>query len=712
MRIIDKYGNDLERHDGIWQSCLYDHWSVQFTEEEKPEQVWLVRKGAKLHLVTEDDGVTWSLQTKGVKPSVGTLELFGKRGIDIWHERIKVEPSALGPEEFNAMARQVAELALDLASMSHAPQVVSTGPKGDRAIGTSVSQQWRYNSSEFEYVRSICKSLLDHWHLITSNPATVIQRKVTLVPIERSTAPVALISRLTNPIRRRISGLGSVQSFNTVENRWLFYLLKEYLPERIQSVHRLASIVPLTYSDLQRKQYEDRSNKSTRELDILMHSIERCVSSSFLEAVDKVHRFPDPTRKLVDRQGYGEVYSSVFKGVYKLAQIEKLERLGSIYRTVCDAGIREMSNLYELWCLFAIYNAFRTRLQMEPKGIGPHDELEIVGDRLEIPKSAKRIYELIKQLPDKSVLKIKLGYEQHLRTKDGSYVSPDLLISIKAPEIGLVRDKTLFILDSKYHEYDELGGVLRRSSSSTGYCLRDDIEKVALKKYTNRPVESVAGSFILHPCDPMRYEWLGEKPYHQWIGVEPEDVPDSNILQFPGHRIGALSLRPDSINEKNKRFEKAISRLMTVILHYHVGLTNLCLHCGHVLTSTSEFGQNTCYDPLDRETTKLKPIDGEFQPLKLTSTFRARCSSCNNEWSVSFCNKRTDQHDNRPSFINRIIRPGYIQDSQWYGIHVVNNETHGATCPRCNQAFDGQSRYSSPPSNTPNEIQYDPFLED
>lgn len=603
--------------------------------------------------------------------SHGFVKILWREGGVIWEETLEVVAGALGADALQSMVQDLGEMALNLAGLTVASTLVGAGKDKGPSLA-AVTSLSRTTEPLLDALRALVDATEHEWPTLERHPCRDLVRRPGPVRLDRSASAKHLLLRQRRPELRSGLGLRLEETLDTLENQWVKQLVATTLPRMIGAVRARAEAgTVLTWTDERRRAAQERCATAVEKCDGLLRRVARLAGTPFLQEVSSPHRALRPTKRLLTRPGYAGLYR-VARRVGGGDVVRRLERLTLLRERLAVGGVRKLSNAYELWCLFRLYGELRQKLGFEPVGPQPQDEIQLDDGRLSI--RGRQTYGLRRRFADGEI-KLTLYYDVE-RTTDEGPVRPDFFLKIEAPPRRLGRREFFVVLDAKYHEYRYLGG--RRGDPERLYTLRNDVEKVALAKYANRL--GVGASFILHPCGD--FAWLGERPYGDFLSPGGEaEATGEDWLDHPGHRLGALPLRPGAWRDKD------MAALLVIVFHYHMGLTGLCLNCGRELCGREEYLANTPWgSPVAvRETDRYDRTP--WDPTDPETRFRAVCRECGNSWRVSFCRAgtpigKTRLHERHPGRSNRIVRPG-PRDGSWVRIHHPAGRS--VSCPRCGE---------------------------
>jgi len=588
----------------------------------------------------------------------GTYEIDWISSTSSGRLRVEAVPTMLRTPLFETLRKEVSELAVDLQSMCCGRSWVRIGQPLEGPPGARVRHEpGKADRSFVEWVDAFALA----WRTIEESPCADLRQGATWVRSERARTVRAMRQVALQPERRFVAEVGRLTTFDTVEARWLALSLDAKIAQANTEISLLET-ESLLDDDKARRAANARVERDRSDAQAARDRLSGIRKSALFAGVQSSRALPVPTKRLMMRAGYAEAYRLIHDSNSTAKSVQELLRLAAIREVEAAGGVRKSSEIYEIWCFLKLYHDLRSQLGFEAVGAEPQHRLRLRHGLLELGAEEYRLRRTFAG----GHIGIRLSYNvQHASGK-----RPDILMKVRAPKRALGGGSLTVVLDSKYHDFSALG---RRSAvpGSRTFCFREDVEMVALEKYTHRLGADV--SFILHPCE--NFEWRGERPYSEFIGDPAADLPKDERLTHPGHRIGALLFRPGHPEDT--------ARLFTIVFLYHLGLTSLCVGCGSELTRANQFYKNVKRQ--DRLFEEERFEDSyPWDPVDPTTRFIAKCD-CGRWWRVTFCRNGCGHHDRMPESRNRLIHHGQRRDPSqkgFIGIHEYPAPGR-ARCPRC-----------------------------
>lgn len=205
--------------------------------------------------------------------------------------------------------------------------------------------------------------------------------------------------------------------------------------------------------------------------------------------------------------------------------------------------------------------------------------------------------------------------------------------------------------------------------------------------------ETADVSILLHP-NSDEFSWYGDRPFVDFLSdffgkTKIQDIKKTIDEEFGdhfsaryveqpvSHRFGAYSLRPE-------QQQNDIKRVFSMIFHYHMGLTSLCLNCGRELHLAHEFVSGDWNEFSPSSCPTMQSVDAQFNPKNPSTNFWAICHDCKDRWYVGFC-ATGERHGNSyaatPHMHNRLIK---AHDDEGDELVIHARGSHGDVhCPSC-----------------------------
>lgn len=674
----------------------------------------------------------WTLPyDDNVKVATGLITIAFDRTDGTRFERdLYIAPSVLTAEELQEMAIHISRLIFNHKSFTLSNMNVPTARNQKSVDGKSNIDNFLENILNF--LNILDKKLKQ----IAQQPAFSMRSEKQIIPINKSKKPKDMIQRKLNPYKKLTLSYAKTYDDLSLENQWLGYIVFEFLDKNIQNLidQLQEDFIKTDFNNDNKKQID----KNQKNIDDIKKRFEDIKSISFLSKFNlKLKKEPVITTRLTTRNGYAEIFNA-YQKIFSSHFIKAFNFHQSVVESYSQGYVDNLSNIYEYWTLFIIYDNL-LKLGFQPKDNDLDDCIQLKDNQLELPSETK--VTLVKELSKNKKVEIDLYYEPKLyRTKKAmlekstnywDYLTPDVYMVVKLFENGKVSKPIMnFIMDAKYKNYKTTNNgkdinYLESVKKKYGLSFFDDLLGVAMLKYHQKleefwivdeqqKHEQVKMSFILHPNSLDDFCWLGERSIilhcseSEFMHIKPmllreyiEDYkyydsrerkttypfkdPDGSIDNKIGHTVGSATLRPASLGID-------IRRLFTLIFHYHFGLTNVCLHCGHELHNKNEFlvypkakiDKNKSAQ-LTRQLKEIEDgfisqqseydtqgiyIDRKWSDDKPTTNFQAKCSKCQTQWIIFEC---TNKHHMLKVVSEKNLDIHFVKDNQ-------------VRCPKCGKA--------------------------
>ncbi|MFW2178219.1 MULTISPECIES: hypothetical protein [unclassified Moraxella] len=718
-----------------WQFVAYQFLNIHIEDIEMEGKPYCLRNSQEITLTNIDkygnQTKYWQLPyNEHIKPTVGEVYIGYKKkdGSNI-KEKIIILPSVLKIDEFEQMAKQIANIVFNCHSFTYADfsQQVQQGSSltdGERIGANTDTKQGSKFEQLLEKLPQFLEILEGNLQTIERNPALAMRAVKKEGDISKSNKPKDLLMRKLQPNKKRTLTYDKVYDEFSPENKWLGYLVYETLPRLVNNF--LNGYVNQKKDSELEQQDKDKINVLLEDVERIQSKIKTIQSNSFAKKFDlKIKAPPSITTKLMKSKGY----SAILQAYYKIFDENFLKAFQQYQETITaysSGYVDNLSNIYEHWCLVILYENL---LKLGFKPLSDSDRLEnnitLADDNLIIPsQSVFRLskpfaqYDNFVPISEKNIT-ITLYYEPSIPKKqnNGHSYKPDIKIDIVAPKRCYGLESFSLILDAKFKEYTRryrsdynslVVSCLNKSDGEKFKVVRDkmimlsDIIGASMFKYhadVNSPPDM---SVILHPNVGDEFNWRGEFSLEEFLrdnnhltndsilmlkrlvrealGLDTERYIVNRVL----HKFGSLTLRPNSL-------AKDIRRLFTIIFHYHMGLTSLCLHCGRELYEEMEFLVNCDERHVASDVGKSmhqKQLENGYswKNTDPSTRFHAKCQDCNTQWRVSFCanNGSEVRHTHTPSNNNRIVKVGVNDSNDNIGYMPIHDRLNDITfCPSC-----------------------------
>lgn len=251
---------------------------------------------------------------------------------------------------------------------------------------------------------------------------------------------------------------------------------------------------------------------------------------------------------------------------YRNAQINYREILNSlgidieifgVYEQITHYGVREMPQVYELWCLVSIISILENSFGLK------HDKNDFNNLLKTISPDSKKIEK-----------HIKIDFTGNLHGRKVTLHYQKLLNGGKRPDFELEvshgKRNIRILLDAKFKNYQYKKGAL------------EELENLN-EKYLQKEINAV---FVLHPCKDLIKD--GQPVKMTNYGGDKIYFPNSEEPTYPLHRFGYAMIKPNQTNNLKKIIGMAFEYLLD---EFHNAKRDkeidpspefdmLCLNCG------------------------------------------------------------------------------------------------------------------------------------
>lgn len=584
-------------------------------------------------------------------------------------QSLHVMPANLTEQELEGMMQEIGLMAL--SSFSCAFDDVAA-PIGESIGIPDAGMKWFPGRGLYVTATSLLhlgKVVARSWQRINRAPIRnlTVSRQQGRLPTSRL-SPRLLADIAANPSRRRATFPALSDTIDCSENRFLVYVIERYLGDfaigiarslRLldlsavnvldSEIYQRREIVKQKVAEIRRNQAlleSDRENLKKRcleaalQLEALANQSQRWIRSSHLQAVEGSSSLPEATLRLRHTPGYADVYTAFSQ--LASGQILDLDRVARLFHAIVSGQTRPTWELYEIWCVVKLYDAFLTRIRgmKVVPGTGLFENLQISSGALTLPKNRRFAMEATGH----TQFTLSIWHEPYLTSKDErkAYVTPDILVKIEIASEGKHALPHYFVFDAKYR------GYANREND-----FRDDVIKVARDKYLRNAVGMLGGekfeltsSFILQSEVDSKFDYWGEVPFsHAHRRILPTSSDQSLPTEYVGHRYGSIQFRP-AISQFST--ERQVRRILELMFPYHMGgsFQSMCFRCGK----------------------NAKRVDNSTSNTQGTVYF---CDTCGSLWVVNHCQGASH---------HQILKLG--DDS----FHARNTKASGGwlfICPEC-----------------------------
>lgn len=709
MVYIKIEGKEEKYQPEEWYFTAYQLLEIYIDEDKIQGAPFVIANGQPTELSKKAN--YWELPS-GKAVAAGIIEIvFKLKDGEECKYKLHISPSILTIDELQDMAKTISTMMLNHISFTLANVNIPKARKPNYNINTpsireNDKKDWNYFNFLIDKLPQFLEIIRNNLKEIEQKPALSMHLDKKEIPIIRSRNPKDLIKRKQQPFKRMALSYAKVYDDFSIENQWLGYIVFDFLEHMISTLE---------------KECENKKEQ-VREIHNQLKSIQ---SIKFLKKFNLNFRYePNYTTRLSRKHGYSEIFEE-YQKLFNHNIVEVIDfsrKIDSSYSR--KDYVNNLSKIYEYWVLFVLYDYFTMFLNFEVDGKKLDEYVDYNNTGTFKLKENVKI-NFFKDIDENKKIKVSLYYEPKLSLKLGSPKEPDIYVEIDLYNKLDVEKKFLLILDAKFKNYcqDNNGRDIKYTdyiSKGKKIDFLDDLFEVAMYRYhyqlkefsINEEEREQAGmSMILHPNNNLCwtgsrsiYTYLSQcnnkkiqlsihnlKQYVQkhketnkektkkekekkkeiWLKIESVKDYWGNVA----HKFGSLTIRPETYKED-------IQRLLSIIFHYHMGLTYLCLKCGHILQKEEEFlvpnqkisktvqlknykkqvkeGIIENNAPFDENGER---IDWNWKDSKPSVNFKACCSQCQNEWLVLRC---------RESEAHPIIVP--VPLDKGYCIHHVTEK--------------------------------------
>lgn len=680
---ITKNEPDTEKiYEEEWLSSFvaYQKLYIHIEDENIEGKPYVKKVNNERNNLIHYGGNYWQLPyDDNVKVTTGLITIAFDREDGTHFERdLYIAPSVLTAEELQEMAIHISRLIFNHKSFTLSNMNVPTARNTNQGELLSASQYQKLVDGKSN-IDNFLQNILNFLNILDKNlkqiaqqPAFSMRSEKQIIPINKSKKPKDMIQRKLNPYKKLTLSYAKTYDDLSLENQWLGYIVFEFLDKHIQSlIEQLQDdLIKANFNNEKKKQID----KNQKNIDDIKKKFEDIKSISFLSKFNlKLKKEPIITTRLTTRNGYAEIFNA-YQKLFSSHFIKAFNFHQSVVESYSQGYVDNLSNIYEYWTLFIIYdNLLQIGFQPKDNDNGLDDFIQLKDNQLELPSETK--VTLVKELRKNKKVEIDLYYEPKLYRDEESekYYTPDIYMVVKLFENEKDPKSINFIMDAKYKNYEkdndqnvieyaqEIKNIVDGTKKMSSFYFFEDLFYTAMIKY-HRNLEKifidgekyaqVQASFILHPNKQHDFCWLGDRSILQHCDEtklfkieynllrnymkknKKYKLIAKNIQDKKSHQFASLTLRPESLNLD-------IRRLFTMLFHYHLDLTPLCLHCGHELEDRSEL-------------------------VKVNDRTQAKCE-CKNKWMISECERG-----------HKLIK---INSKPSLDIHFVENGR--IYCPQC-----------------------------
>jgi hypothetical protein len=691
---------DVEEGRYVWRQYTRGNWYVRVDdpyvlsvfirvdEEDVPLERYV---SDNCFTLSEDVGQRIASGIKrrtGQEPNPGgwvaLLDLWssdGKKTPQRLDPPLYIEPGNLSPDDFDLIIDRLQELAFFRYSPTQVKWEVSGGST-EGGVNDDENELLKQAADKF---LALIKQVHLNWPLVQATASRETQLLPGLVDVSSSAGSHS--SRLAakksqHPYARRVEILMPQESFATVENQFLVYVLQSigqdsFLFERLLT-NRCKELreewAASEDKEIKLRQAKHKWQKKQTEQQALADCLETladdiakaakevtpCIRASFLyEVLDRPALPSRPSDRLTRSFAYGPIYSA-FWDYWKQPGISFAPLKPGLTRALETRAIHPACTLYELWVFVELYDmltrTFGFRLPADAPTGHPLDLVdstagEVIGDAM---KRREFRLELRPVNNQQRVITLSLWYdtEERERHPGESRLRPDVYIEVADSKHGSKSKPLTFAIDANYRSYPGYYYRKERDLHGVNTVFDLDLLVTAKKKYRGRLRCNAA--FVVHSDSYAKYT--------QWGGGPDE------LGNWPGpeHCYGAVFANPSSTNNLRK--------LLKCFLMYHMGIENICWACRNEVKeredlSKSNWVQTEQHDEMGR-VTGIHSVDIGRKPVGHDYL----CGDCQRSWTRTWCRNAEFSLEDR-ILKHRILKIAVDN------FHDLNQK--GTICPTC-----------------------------
>ena len=621
---------------------------------------------------------------KGVQHNPGgwvaELDLWsmnGNNSVRSLQPSLYVEPGNLSDKDFGLIVDKLKELAL----FRYSPTKIQVEKQGGSAEGGMEQDQDEEQKQAAEKFLALINQIKSDWSLVQAAASRETQLLPSVVDVSLATSYSARIAvkKAQHPHARRIEVLMPQESFATIENRFLVYVLDEIrrdspsfisrLVTRAEALEeewkssidkedrRLQSTFKWKERQTAQKEFACDLKKLSEDIEAAAKEVAPYIDAPFLRETRDNPLLPSrPTDRLTRSFAYGPIYNA-FCDYQSQPGITFAPLRPGVMEALESKAIHPACTLYELWVFIELYEMLiRTFGFLPPAAAENSHPFDYVDSGAgEIVENALKGKEFRLELRPTNnfdrVIKVSLWYdtEERQRRQGGSRLRPDIYLEIK--DSAIRGSKKCFAVDAKYRSYP--GYYMKPEREQHGVKDVFDLDLLVTAKKSYRGRLACDAAFIVHPDHSNKdFEyWGGDDKYGKW----PVD-----------HRYGAIFANPSDTSN--------LRRMLKCFLMYHMDVHNTCWSCRNEIAernvlSKSDWVETTQYDDRDKPTGTHK-IDVGRQPVGHDYL----CDICQTSWTRTWCmNPKIDVEKRKIE--HRILKLG--RDD-------FHDKSHkGCICPTC-----------------------------
>lgn len=592
-----------------------------------------------------------------------------------------IEPGNLSGPDFEAMIERLQELAF----FRYSPTQIKREDQGGSTEGGTEDNEDELLRRAAEKFLALVNQVHSNWPLVQVTASRETQLLPKLVDLSSTAGPYSsrlVAKKAQHPHARRVEILMPQESFATVENRFLVFVLQEIrqraplfqgrltvrskeLQEEWEAKGDRETKLRQSRSQWKQKQIEqntiaDCMKALSEDIAQAVTEVTPYINEPFLHEVRDHPALPDrPTDRLTRSFAYGSIYGA-FCDYHSQSGISFAPLKPGLVQALNSRAIHPACTLYELWVFVELYDmlvhTFGFRLPAGVKTGHPLDYVdsaagEIIGDAL---KGQKFCLELRPANNQQRVIAVSLWYdtEEWKRRPGASSLRPDIYLELTDNKTSNRGGPFMFAIDAKYHSYPGFYMKPERQKYDVDTVFDLDLLITAKEKYYGKL--GCDAAFVVHSDANERYTYWGGKPYKQGDHWPME------------HHYGAVFANPSYTNNLRK--------LLKCFLMYHMDVENICWSCRNIIEernilSASNWVATEQYDEAGRVVGTHK-LDVGKQPVGRDYL----CDYCQRSWVRTWCGDRSFTLEDR-MIKHKILKIG--------NDNFHSRASKGIVCPSC-----------------------------
>lgn len=685
-----------EEGEFVWHQYTRDSWYVRisdpnvtgvfikvgdedvFLEKYMTDGCYSVSKdvGKRIaHLIERQAG-----QKQNPGSWVGLLDLWwssSNKPSQRLNPPIYIEPSHLNANEFNRIIKRLQILAF----FRYSPTRIKYEESGGSENGGTETYKDELLKQAAEKFLALVKQVYLDWSLVraaASRETRLLPKMVDVSSAGHLSSQIA--AKVTqHPHARRLQVLMPQESFVTVENQFVVYVLREIsqkMPLFNEQLNLRSNEIQTEWTtsenaedklrqrkpEWQQKQHEQQAmsnlmEKLAQEIIQVSEEVTSFIDDPFLKEVRNSPMLPKrPTDQLVRSLAYGSIFNK-FCEYHDQHGISFVPLKPGLMREEDSKAIHPACTLYELWVFAEIYDMLIRTFGFQPSAgnVGKHPLDYIDSEAGEIVGNALRGKEFRLEFRptnhSQRLITVSLFYDTLRSTKMGKNLRPDLFIEITEDDSKGKGKMMSFAIDAKYHSYPGFYMRPEREKHGVATVFELDLLITAKAKYYDKL--GCDAAFVVHSEDNAKYTYWGGRAYGT------QDLP-------PEHHYGAVFANPSDTSNLRK--------LLKCLLMYHMRIEDVCWSCRvsvekRNVLSKSNWVPTKQHDEAGR-VIGIHQVDIGRQPVG-NDYF---CNDCQRSWMRTWCSNPNYPLQDR-QLKHRIMKVG--KDD----FHDKN--TKGIICPSC-----------------------------